>query len=89
MAMTTEEILKAWEEESIVANKCIVEILDSYMDCTRLMKKTLDLMCKVDDKAKLEMMKMVANVALEQEENFWMPVLESTKKLLEGDVNEE
>lgn len=82
-----DNMLQDWKEESRAANKCIVEILDSYMNLIDQVKRTLDILVKQEeDERKITV--TIMSSALDALKSFWSPVLEKSRDTLKEDNDE-
>lgn len=90
MISAVEQIKQEWRKESVSANQCIVEILDSYMEMISIIRRALDVMVKMDDKKRRELVHGMATLALVSAEASWKDIHQRAKELLQKEnANEE
>lgn len=65
---------------TILANTCLIEVLESYMECIKLTKQSLNLITSVESQQTREILRDTAMTALNYAESCWSPILEEAKE---------
>ena len=84
-----EKITQSWREESVAANKAIIEILESFMTTVDLMNKALEALSHLEDPQSRSVIISTTKIALGYAQETWKPLLKDAKSLLAKENQDE